>query len=184
MNEKLKDALDNLGDEVRAYSPEENAGREMADEYIGDFLTVADARLILSALSPREQPEPVAWPSQDAIEQEIYEAFGLGHHSDAANDAAARVFALYAQPSEQTGGGGVEEVDDLSCISLAREPNSLDLLDRWDDNWVIARGRTRPDEPLFGVQLLIDEEVVAEGEAETLSEAILAALTTPEVVKP
>ena len=50
--EGLRDAVDNLSDEVRAYSPEENDGRDLADQYIGEFLTAKDARAILSALTP------------------------------------------------------------------------------------------------------------------------------------
>jgi len=41
-----------------------------------------------------------------------------------------------------------------------------------DINWLIGKGKTRPDEPLYGVQLLQDLKVVAQAESDDLSAAI------------
>jgi hypothetical protein len=41
--------------------------------------------------------------------------------------------------------------------------------------WVLAKGRTRPDEPLYGVQLLKSDDVVAETEHENFALAIVLA---------
>jgi hypothetical protein len=44
--------------------------------------------------------------------------------------------------------------------------------------WLIGKGRTRPSEPLYGIQLIDPESdvVVAEAEAEQLADAINAAV--------
>lgn len=45
-----------------------------------------------------------------------------------------------------------------------------------DLNWLIGKGKTRPDEPPFGVQLLRGLKVVAETEGDDLAETIAAAV--------
>lgn len=56
--EELREALDNLRDEVAAWSPEENAGHDVGgDYYVTDFLSVKDLRTILAALQPQAEGE-------------------------------------------------------------------------------------------------------------------------------
>lgn len=57
----------------------------------------------------------------------------------------------------------------LSC-ALASIPAHL--------YWIAGKGRTRPSEPLYGVQLIDRESgiAIAEGEAEQLVDAIVAAV--------
>lgn len=45
-----------------------------------------------------------------------------------------------------------------------------------DLNWLIGKGKTRPDEPPFGVQLLRGLKIVAETEGDDICETIKAAL--------
>jgi len=43
-------------------------------------------------------------------------------------------------------------------------------------NWLIGKGKTRPDEPPFGVQLLRGLKVIVETEGDDLCETIKAAI--------
>ena len=59
-----------------------------------------------------------------------------------------------------------------------QKADPLAMLERWGENWIAGKGQLTDAEPPCGVQLMVGENVVAEGEGETFLAAVKAALST------
>jgi hypothetical protein len=77
--------------------------------------------------------------------------------------------------------------DNHICPNVPRYTGSLDAVRRLipdDLYWIMAKGKTRPDEPLYGVQILRPtgnpKDVIAEAEHDLLEVALLIAIMKAE----
>lgn len=109
-----------------------------------------------------ERTGNVRW--QPDLQELIYTAINHveGDYEDADENAAEQVIERLV----------------LAIKTLLREEQEQPIArleaSRPNDWWVIGKGRTRPDEPLYGIEIMEGQSVfmAAQGEADTLAEAI------------
>lgn len=137
--------------------------------------------------------------STGGVRDKVFQAIISG---DDAWDITDRVLAALSAPVDnpptcQACGGEIEGWTCQSCARLFRENPSgalvmdpvdkgeaVALLEGWGENWVVAKGRLTPSESLYGCQLMVGTDVVAEGEGATLLEAVNAAFDSGDLEPP
>lgn len=172
---------------ARSISPEwfdHEGDRHVLNNFPGQHLqmqkTARDLATRLYQSHPALRPSPPA-PEAEGAQPFAYayvypwhdgtEVIRLGTNGRAINGSKPiRSIPLYARPSAPS----VEEVKGV----LEPFPPSFGMLERTGCYWVVAKGRTRPDEPLYGAQIMngMTSEIEAQAEAGTLAEAIEDAL--------
>lgn len=133
--------------------------------------------------------EPVAWmweivvdPTGETVIGKTATQFAT-HRSTGPDDAKPLYTEAALLAAEQRG----RESERAEAANVAPTNSALDLLLREIEaryprsNWIMAKGRLNPSEPLYGFQVLQGTDVVlAEGEGNTPDEAIAAAIRKGE----
>ena len=144
-------------DAVKRLIAEKNSLRQRVGE-LEDQLHEAPAQPV-----PIAGLEPVAWRFAKRSVWHVTSEHGWADvHGDCVEPLYTRA-QLEAHAAEQ--------------VRAERERNPLNQLPN-DLYWLIGKGKTRPDEPLYGVQLLEPGslKIIAEAEHDDLTEAIAAAI--------